>query len=297
MQRISIFAVCLLAAVCVSCSQENAVEESVTTHKVNFKITGFQFTEEEIPSTRSTVQEARAENISFAVFDSNGTKVADVKQNINTEGVGTFSLSLKSGTYSYVAVAIGGTSEYGNATIESLTKVTLPSANIQETFSKVGQFTIGDTNSQTEEIEVNRVSSLFSVTPTTTRPTEAKTIKIYFGDTDKPAYTSISFDPSTGLVADMGIEGHYIQTKDISNRNSSGWSVSFNLLLGSQTTTLPVTIEILDEDNEVLYTHILDDVSFKQNRKTNATGSLFDLTLSHTLGFNVAWEDDNNITF
>lgn len=293
----NLFFLCLLAAVCVSCGQDDAVSESENTCNVNFKVTGFQLSEEEFSSTRSTAQEANANNISFAVFDDSGTRVADVKQNADTDGLGTFSLSMKSGTYSYVAVAHGGTKDYGNATIESLTKVTLPSANIQETFSKVGQFTVGDANSQNQEIEIDRVSSYFSIFPTTARPSEAKTLKVYLGDVSKDAYKSISFDPATGVVANMGVDGYYVQTKDISNKTFPNGNVSFNLLLGGQTTTLPVRIDVLDKDGAVLFTHNLEDVSFSQNRKTIATGSLFDTSFSKTLNFNIEWGEEINITF
>ena len=49
------------------------------------------------------------------------------------------------------------------------------------------------------------------------------------------------------------------------------------------------TIEVLDADDEVLYTKVVEDVPFKRNRMTKLTGALFNTTATTAFQLETTW--------
>lgn len=294
LKKISIF----LAVVTIMLSCEKICDENVSSGDlvkvcVNVSVTGFNITQE----TRGSVEETDVTHLSFAVFDSEGIKKVYFEQKKDDDDFGNLCFEVKAGTYKLVAVGHSGSDTYGNAVVSSLERVDFPATitNIRETYSAVKEVSIG---SQTNNIDIDmeRITSQFNVVSSDIKPSDVASIKIYVGDSQKPMYTKYFFNPSTGCMTNFGTDGYYMRSKSVTN-DGKIFEMSFDLLLNSSECTLPVKIDVLDDNQGLIRSHDLGLVQFKQNTKTKATGTMFGTNYSPNLNFSTDWETGIEINF
>ena len=65
--------------------------------------------------------------------------------------------------------------------------------------------------------------------------------------------------------------------------------ISNSLFLASDEEKMDVTIEVLDANDEVLYTKVVEDVPLKRNRMTKLTGALFNATATSAFQLETTW--------
>jgi hypothetical protein len=69
------------------------------------------------------------------------------------------------------------------------------------------------------------------------------------------------------------------------------------LFLNTDEQTMNVTIDILDEDNDIISQRVVNNVPFKRNRTTKLRGSLFTTATSSSFQVETSWLTDEEITF
>ena len=297
------FIVLLAATSCTNESVENVVENNAeqATAPVRVRVSNFSITTEEMPSgggtTRAAVNPIDYTNvgaIDLAFFDAEGSKVYTSTQ-IKGDGTyttfGEFTANLQVGTYTLVAVA-----RYyyaGDAfTLTSPTAAAYTSERPRETFTKVQSVTVTSATPLDLDVTLNRISSWLKIISTDGRPASIKKIRTTFAKGGK------SFNPTTGwATTDTG----FSQTNNPST--ATGATIEINVVpfvacADDAEEKMTITIEALDNDDNVLGTKVVNNVPFKRNRVTKLTGAVFTAGTSGA-GFKLEtdWLEDAIVNF
>ena len=246
-------------------------------------------------ATRATASDAGVTSISFAVFNADGNKEVDVTQyeTIGGDLFGTMDFEVQEGTYTFVAEGhnISGASNLSKEGKALL--VTLPGDIVHETFCATKNVTVAAGDDIDVDMTLKRVTAQFKLVTIDNQPTGVREIKFTIGDATKEAYTSYAFDASTGTMDEFGVNGKMVRSWTLVDREAGApTEKTFDLLLGAAEQDLPVTIDILDGAGNVLYTHTISSVPFKQNSKTIITGVLYATEGSGTFQIDTEWNED-----
>ena len=105
----------------------------------------------------------------------------------------------------------------------------------------------------------------------------------------------MSFSPSTGLAtSDTGMSVDIVPTQSV---GATIWLGAY-VFLATDTQTMDVTIQAFDAEDNILFTKTVEDVSFKRNRVTKLTGSVFTAsTSSAAFSVETDWLDPINVDF
>lgn len=114
--------------------------------------------------------------ISFALFDTDGKKVAMKNQAQKDDDFGTLSATVEKGTYQLVVVAYSSTD--GNATISSPQEVKFSKNKLTDTFYSCGSFEI-DEDAQ-YDIVLQRAVAMFRLNVADKTPTNVTQMKFYY---------------------------------------------------------------------------------------------------------------------
>lgn len=245
---------------------------------VTVRVSDFSITTEEMPSGGGTTRAAAdpatyfsTGSITLAFYNADGTEVYKTTQ-IEGDGTyttfGEFTANLQVGTYTMVAVGYPYT--VGDAfTLTSPTAAAFTSERPRETFCATQSVTVTSASPLDLSITLNRISSWLCIQSTDNRPAGIASIRTTYAKGGK------SFNPSTGLAT---TDAGFVQTNTPSAAVGSTIKVSSYPFLTSADDAeeeIDITIEVLDDNNTVLFTHTVEDVPFKRNRKTTLQGALF----------------------
>ena len=268
--------------------------ESVGYAPVRVHVSDFSYSVEDLPETRSTQSPASYENVKVMTlaFFSGTTEIyseTQLKSDASTYSTfGDFTCTLPIGSYTMVVIGRGA----GNDDVFTLTSPTVAaytSEKVRETFAKMQSVTIAGTAPvDLGEITLERVVSQLGIISTDTRPANAAKIRTTFGGGSK------SFSPATGLaVNDAG----FATLSTPSAAVGAKIGVSNFLFLATDEENMDVTIEVLDANDEVLYTKLVENVPFKRNRLTRLTGALFNATLTTSFNLETTWLSAVDVPF
>ena len=299
---VALLGVALLSAVMSlsSCSKDaeevlNLLNnENVGCVPVRVHVSDFSYSVEDLPETRSTQSPASYENVKVMTlaFFSGTTEIyseTQLKSDASTYSTfGDFTCTLPIGSYTMVVIGRGA----GNDDVFTLTSPTVAaytSEKVRETFAKMQSVTIAGTAPvDLGEITLERVVSQLGIISTDTRPANAAKIRTTFGGGSK------SFSPATGLaVNDAG----FATLSTPSAAVGAKIGVSNFLFLATDEENMDVTIEVLDANDEVLYTKLVENVPFKRNRLTRLTGALFNATLTTSFNLETTWLSAVDVPF
>lgn len=302
MKKISFLNVVLLGTMVLTLSCTADTEEvlnplnneNVGCAPVRVHVSDFSYSVEDLPGTRSAESPADYGNVKVMTlaFYEGTTEVysaTQLKDDRSTyETFGDFSCSLPIGSYTMVVIGRGA----GNDDVFTLTSPTVAaytSEKVRETFAKTQTVTIAGTAPvDLGEITLDRVVSQLGIISTDTRPANAAKIRTTFGGGSK------SFSPATGLaVNDAG----FATLSTPSAAVGAKIGVSNFLFLATDEENMDVTIEVLDADDEVLYTKVVEDVPFKRNRTTYLHGALFNGSVSSSFKLETTWLTKVDISF
>lgn len=279
-------AMVLLAASCSNESVENIVENNAepAVAPVRISVNDFSVSLEEFAGARGLTR--AVENpadffkekaaITLAFYDAGGTEVYKTTQ-LKSDGstyttFGEFSCNLPIGTYTMVAVAYA----FFDGDVFSLTSPTeaaFTSERPRETFCRTQSVTVTTSGAELA-VTLKRISSWLCIESTDNRPSGITKIRTTYAKGGK------SFNPSTGLtLSDAG----FTLTNTPSSAVGSTIKVSSYPFLTSADDAeevMNITIEVLDASDNVLFTHTVEDVPFKRNRKTTLRGALFTASAS-----------------
>ena len=261
---------------------------------VRVHVSDFSYSVEDLPETRSTQSPASYENVKVMTlaFFSGTTEIyseTQLKSDASTyDTFGDFTCTLPIGSYTMVVIGRGA----GNDDVFTLTSPTVAaytSEKVRETFAKMQSVTIAGTAPvDLGEITLERVVSQLGIISTDTRPANAAKIRTTFGGGSK------SFSPATGLaVNDAG----FATLSTPSAAVGAKIGVSNFLFLATDEENMDVTIEVLDANDEVLYTKLVENVPFKRNRLTRLTGALFNATLTTSFNLETTWLSAVDVPF
>lgn len=295
------FIVLLAATSCTNESVETGVENNAeqATAPVRVRVSNFSITTEEMPSgggtTRAAVNPASYTNVGAIdlVFYDAANNVAYSHTQLRSDGstfttFGEFTANLPVGHYTMVAVA--RYYDAGDAfTLTSPTAAAYTSERPRETFTKVQSVTVTSATPLDLDVTLNRISSWLKIISTDGRPASATKIRTTFAKGGK------SFDPSTGLAT---VDTGFWQTNTPSTAVGTTIEVNAVPLLYTDEESMNITIEVLDADENVIGTKVVNNVPFKRNRVTKLTGAVFTAGTSGA-GFKLetTWLSDYNMDF
>ena len=299
---VAVFAL-FAATSCTNESLETVVENNAEQGyaPVTVHVNDFSITQEEMPSGGGTTRAAQnpadytdVGAITLAFYDAAGTEVYKTTQ-IKGDGsyttFGEFTANLQVGHYTMVAVA---RAHYdGDAfTLTSPTEAGYTSERPRETFSKVQAVTVTSVSPLNLEVTLNRINSWLKIISTDGRPASIKKIRTTFEKGGK------SFNPTTGwATTDTG----FSQTNNPST--AIGATIEINVVpfvacADDAEEKMTITIEALDNDDNVLGTKVVNNVPFKRNRQTILRGNVFTAEpTTSSFKIETAWLSDYTMDF
>jgi len=291
----------LLAAAVLFSACNNNVEtpKALVTVTVN----DFTITQEDLPSAQHAPQRV-AQNpasytgvgaIDLVMFASDGSEAYRHTQ-LKSDGstfttFGEFSFTIPVGNYTMVVVARQvGTGDV--FTVTSPTEAGYTSERPRETFCKTQTVTVTNASPLELSVTLKRIVSALNIISTDGRPVSATKVRTTFSKGGK------SFNPTTGLaLTDNG----FTQTNNPSSAVGAAINITgFQFLTSADDAEeeIDVTIDVLDADDNVLFTHTVEDVPFKRNRKTILSGAIFSASASAaSFQLDTDWITEETVNF
>ncbi len=201
---------------------------------------------------------------------------------------GQFSCSLALGTYTMVVVGYG----YNDGDVFTLTSPTVAaftSDRVRETFVATQDVVISSTAAVNLNATLNRVVSRLEVQSTDGKVESVAKVRLGFSAGGK------GFNPTTGLATS---NDGFTMTLPTSAATDEVTKSACFLFLTSDEQDINVTIQTLDASDNVMYSKVVNGVSFKRNRITKMSGKMH-VPDAATASFQIetAWLDDNNVNF
>lgn len=304
MKKLFISTAILLSIVACTNDSESTVVENQTEQgyaPVTVRVSDFSIATEEISSGGSLTRGTETLDsyfaggaITLAFYNAVGTEVYKTTQ-VKGDGTyttfGEFTANLQVGTYTMVAVA---RAHYdGDAfTLTSPTEAAYTSMRPRETFSKVQTVTVTSASPLDLSVTLNRINSWLKIISTDGRPASIKKIRTTFEKGGK------SFNPTTGwATTDTG----FSQTNNPST--ATGATIDINVVpfvacADDAEEKMTITIEALDNDDNVLGTKVVNNVPFKRNRQTILRGNVFTAEpTTSSFKIETAWLSDYTMDF
>lgn len=282
----------LMAASCSSDESVNNLESADDFAPVTVRVDGFSVEQSDIPLTRATALSTynSVKFVTLAFYKSDGSeayKHTQVRDNTDTYTTfGEFSCNLPIGSYTMVVLCNDGNNEI---TLSSPTSATYGSNIVMDTFVDTQEVNIANNNAVSLNVILDRIVSAVAVRSTDNRPNDVKKMRITYSGGDR------SFDPSTGLAATNN------GFNCVLNFNGSGGTTTNlggSLFLATDEQNIDILVEMLNENNEVLYSRSAQNVPLKRNRVTSLTGTLFSNTgVSSSFQVNAEWISGISVNF
>lgn len=281
-----------------SCSgSEEVINPSSLTAPVRIQVSDFSITMDNLCETRTRATENPANTnivgaLTLAFYASDGTKMYEatqLKSDASTYTTfGAFSCDLPVGSYTMVAIGryVGSNDEFS---LTSPTEAAFTSERVRETFCKTQSVTVTSTAPLDLSVTLNRIVTQLFIVSTDLRPEGVSKLRTTYSAGSK------SFNPTTGLA--IGNSGF-----SLTNNSSAAVGATIEVknfaFLATDEQTMTITLEVLDNDDNVLITKEIPNVSLKRNRKTILRGPVFTPSASSASFFiETSWLDDNTINF
>ena len=288
--------ICLLTA---SCSNENDVTVSnpVEMAPVRVEVNDFSMSMEDFSGsggrTRAAVDpgtynDVKAITLAFYSGSTEVYKATHVKGDGTYTSFGSFSCHLPLGNYTMVVVGYGLYTD-DVFTLTSPTEASF-SPKARETFVKTQSVTISNTNAVSLNATLERIISGLQIISTDTRVEGVAKVRTTY---DKGG---LSFNPTTGLATvNTGFAVEVNPSKPV----GQAVNLASFVFLASDEQGINITIDVLDNGDNVLFTKTIPNVPFKRNRKTILRGPVFQTTTQTSSVFQIesAWLDETTVEF
>ena len=255
-------------------------------------VSEFSFSMEDLPGTRSTQNPADYTNVKaliLAFYAPDGTEMYKDTQLKSDESIsfGNFSCNLPVGTYTMVVI---GRDDF-EGDVFTLTGPTEAgySDRVRETFCKTQSVTVTSAEALELNITLSRVVTKLGIVSTDPRPEGAVYLRTTYGKGGK------SFNPTISLaISNTG----FVQINTFSKPVGQTIGISNFAFLYSDEQTMDITLEVLDEDSEVILSKVISNVPFKRNRMTKLRGPVF-TSAATTASFDLetSWLTEHNVDF
>ena len=278
----------------ITTGSELTNESNTTT--VSIHVDDFLVEQGEIlPTTRATTvgDYANLKAITLAFYKSDGTeayKHTQFKEVASTYTTfGEFSTSLPMGSFTMVVLGYTSADASGEITLTSATSAGYEDG-VRETFCSTQEVNVNTNTPINLTATLSRIIAKVTVASTDGRTADVHAIRTTFSG------GGTTFNPTTGLnVSNTGYSKTVVTNRPVGSTTSS---VSA-LFLASDEQTMDITIETLDEDDNVLFSKTVTDVPLKRNRATTLTGAMY--TASASAGSfqltTTEWLTTNSVNF
>ena len=253
-------------------------------------------------------------HISFKVFKGTASSIGEAgwgeaiystTQFRDDSGFGTISCQLPAGKHTIVATANSGSeSDFGSVDITSPDLATSPQNNFCRTWADVKEVTIASGQENQLSMTLPRACAQLVIENSTAVTSNAKSVRFSIGDTSKDAFEKVIFNPNTGyaLGKDEGGADCYTYTAAASNTYTLSipvWKIASNTdATDTDKVIMPIKIDVLDADGNVICDHPVFNAPFKLGYKTTCSGSLYKVDSSGTFMFEDLQTDESlNTTF
>ena len=270
------------------------IDRTPESAQVSVRVSGFDISIQDLPSTRAlqdvdSYTSVGAITLAFYSDETQVFKATQIKSDQTSYTTfGDFSCNLPLGTYTVVALGY----YYSDGDVLALTSPTQASYTSErprETFAATGTVNLTTAEGYELQLELDRITSKLQIISTDGRPADITRIRTSFSAGSK------SFNPTTGLALDD--EG-FSQTNNPSKAAGQAIDISLFPFLTSQEQLIDITIQTMDAAQNVVSTHVINDVPFEINRATILKGPLFSATMSSTaFQLETAWLDPVTILF
>ena len=263
----------------------------VTIHVNDFSISQQEFPDDDTRSVNDVKDYDAVKAVTLALYDGNtqvysSTQIKDKSGNYTT--FGQFDCSLPVGTYTLVAIG-RGFFDGDEFTLTSPTAACYTSDRARETFCHVQTVSVTSTAPLDLSVTMSRVIAQLEIKSTDGRSAGVKKFRTTYPQGSK------SFNPTTGLATDDA--GFKVINSPSAKAGETVDFGSFVFLAGDEA-KMDITIEALDDNEQVLFTKIINDVPFKRNRKTKLSGAMYtNEALSGTFKVETAWLSEYNAEF
>lgn len=250
----------LLAA---SCKKNEGVKCPIKVHVANFSIEQTNFPSRNTPVGTYT----NVKVLTLAFYAADGTELynhSQLRDDATTYTTfGEFECSLPMGTHTMVVIGYGGTNPFD---LTGPTSAVCTDIRLQDTFVNTQSITINSNEGTNVSASLYRPVSVMVVKSSDQRVSNATKIRMTLtaGGRD--------FNPSTGFALNNTGFNNTIPFSTAVGATTSSGSYIF---LATDEQTMNVTIETLDDNNNVLFSETVNDVPFKRNRQTIMTGRMF----------------------
>ena len=281
----------------ISCSSasEEVLNPSSPTAPVRIQITDFSISMDDInetPTRAAVSPDGVVGALTLAFYASDGTKMYEatqLKSDASTYTTfGAFSCGLPVGSYTMVAIGryVSTNDEFS---LTSPTDAAFTSERVRETFCKTQSVSVTSTAPLDLSVTLNRIVTQLLIVSTDFRPEGVSKLRTTY------AAGSKSFNPTTGLA--IGNAGF-----SLTNNSSAAVGTTIEVknfaFLATDEQTMTITLEVLDDDDNVLITKEIPNVSLKRNRKTILRGPVFTPSASSaSFLIETSWLDDHTINF
>ena len=254
----------LVAASCNVKEERVLCSAPVSVHVNDFLVTVDTFSDTKAEQSATDYNDVKVLTLAFYEGDTEVYKRSQVR---GTEGetFGQFNLTLPLGSYTMVVLGYGK-SEDDDLVLTSPTEAAYTGAHVRETFAATQSVNINSTAAVDISATLDRIIAKLRVASTDGRATAATNVRMTLSAGGKV------FNPTTGLATS---NTGFSNTVNISTAAGAISSSITYLFLASDEQTLNVTVDVLDAEGNVLYTHPLVDIPFQRNRTTNLTGKLY----------------------
>ena len=278
-----------------SCTGNESETDSTSLSELTVQLTGFEISQSSLESgkyhTNAIGDNWGISKIDVAIFDSEGSKVCDIKQSKGDEDFGTIKQKIHVGKYKVVAIARAGNNSQ-DIIITSPEQADMQEERIYDVFCAVKEVDINGQTPTTLTMSLDHVISMFCLNITDAIPDDVKSIQIIFRKDKDESRQYSTFNPSTGLQS-----GDYKTGRTAILTSHDPQSIKYFSFLTADEESVDITVNALNEEGTVLFTHSFENVPMKRNRKTSATGAFFTNETTTTFSYTDSWLSDYTMTF
>lgn len=288
-----------LAALLSSCSVRVNLSDDLSKSVVTVSMRTFSVSESDIPVSTKATDVSLPDRLVFKAIDSSGKSVYECQQVAGQDDYGSVSFELSPGSYSFVAVAHGVSSQsVGSdvaASIQSASRVVMPEDVVFDTFCGTKSVTVLPATDFVADMNLPRVNSRFFIEVTDALPVGIARFEIRVNAGGAEAQGNAGINPENGFAID---DRCYVRSYDVSGYvGKTNRKFGANLFLTGTTQSVDVVATAYDSDGGVIASHELNDITLRQNRMTTAQGKFFQSSGAGSFTFNTLWETESTVTY
>ncbi len=293
MKKYSFMAGLLLLAAGCSNDVDMNVNSSDEYAQVSVRVNDFSLLVEDFPTTRaeqSVASYTGVKALTLAFYASNGSetyKTDQLRDDATTYTTfGEFSCNLPIGTYTMVVLGYGSETAI---TLTSPTEAAFDNDRVRETFAATQSVTVTSSTPLDLSVTLNRIMAKLNIVSTDGRSASVTKIRTTY------AAGGQSFNPSTGLAT---VNTGFSVDNNVSVAVGNVINIGNYVFLASDEQDINITIQALNDNDDVLFTKVIADVPFKRNRVTKLSGAIF-TTEPSELSINVenSWLNEATVNF